>query len=206
LWSLNRHETSAWQKTLAGLHNLKPPVMKHLAVTLLTFLVITGINANAQKSNATRSETELWLLEKMNKYVFPKFGFCDRIFPDKPEIHVDCYEYTDVNFKFTADNLVINLKVNKTDLNNIKSSFSRTITIPLYALNGDSTYMTEYKLYFFAKYAAIKFEDSNGKTENETVCQFGFKTNGEENFISRFNNGINHLRTFIKKPKSNEAF
>ena len=179
--------------------------MKILSIILLTLFVFIGSHSNGQKSSATRSQTETWLLEKMNKYVAANTIKCYKIFQDDPSTTTHCLTYRNVSFSFSGDNLIINMSVEKSIKDKLDSRFTRNVTIPLYALSNDF-YITTNSLFFSTKYSAIKVEDSNGNPEKQGSYSLSFKTNEEDDFESRFDKAMNHLRTFIKKPKSSEAF
>jgi len=185
--------------------------MKISTILCLTLFIVFGIPSFGQKANPSRSETETWLLEKMNKYVAKNSIDCNKLLPGDNSFNnktTDCSTYTNVSFSFSGDNLLISSSVKKTeyhDNGNVETNFTRKITIPLYDLSYDF-YITTNSLFFSTKYSAIKVDDSNGKSSKQSSFSLWFNTNEEEDFKTRFDKAMNHLRTFVKKPKSNEAF
>ncbi|MBS1649224.1 MAG: hypothetical protein JSR09_05905 [Bacteroidetes bacterium] len=186
--------------------------MKILSIFFFTALILLTIPSVGQKANPTRSETEAWLLEKMNKYVAKNTIDCNELFPgDKTSPFnktTDCSTYTGVSFSFAGDNLIITANVKKTEYNdkgNIETNFTRKVTIPLHDLDN-TFYITSNGISFSTKYSAIRVDDSNGKSNKQGYFSLWFNTNEEENFKTRFEKAMSHLRTFVKIPKSNEAF
>ena len=182
--------------------------MKALYTILLSIFILTNYLSVAQKTTPSRIDTESWLLEKMNKYVAKNTIDCRKLSSDVFSKTTDCSTYTNVRFTLSGDNLIINFSVEKTEYNdngNVKSNFSRKVKVPLYDLSDDF-YITTNSLSFATKYMAITIEDSNGKSQKSSFFKLWFNDQEEENFRDRFNKAMNHLRTFIKKPKSKEVF
>jgi hypothetical protein len=97
------------------------------------------------------------------------------------------------------------MNVEKTSKGKFDSRFKRNVTIPLSDLQNDF-YITNNSLHFYTKYSAIKIEDNNGTIEKQVGFKLSFDADQEEDFKTRFDKAMNHLRTFIKKPKSSEPF
>ncbi|MBK9465828.1 MAG: hypothetical protein IPN56_13810 [Chitinophagaceae bacterium] len=90
--------------------------MKISTILCLTLFIVSGIPSFGQKTNPSRSETETWLLEKMNKYVAKNSIDCNKLFPGDNSINnktTDCSTYTNISFSFSVDNLLISAKCKK---------------------------------------------------------------------------------------------
>lgn len=80
--------------------------MKTLKILLPIFFVFTTFVTFGQKANASRTETESWLLQKLNTNINSYTLYC--INPANIiELSV-CFTHTNITFSISGDNLIVN--------------------------------------------------------------------------------------------------
>lgn len=183
--------------------------LKQKAITcILCAFFLVSTNVRAQSTKPSRSETESWLLSKMNEYVSPSSLECHKFFNDNFSKPYECLTYTGVKFNFQGDNLMITCQVNLIeyqDSRNVESNFQRTVTIPLASLDY-LYFITTNSISFSTKYSAIKVSDSPGKSSTKMFFTLSFESDQEENLAARFLRAMENLKGYLKNNKPKETF
>jgi len=175
--------------------------MKALKTILFVFLLFNGYLAYAQKANASRTETESWLLQKLNTNINSYTLNC--INPvNIPELSV-CFTHTNIIFSISGDNLIINANTKRHEKGK-DENYKTKWTIPLYAISNKNICLTD--ITFSCGYRAISEKLTTGMEYKISSVKFQFNPSNEENLWERINKAFKHLLTFIKKPKSVEPF
>jgi len=151
-------------------------------------------------SNASKSETEEWLLSKLNAYC-NEWDDCFKntsFFP----YETSCYKYI-ASYSFNSLGLVIRLKqvslLKRTDVKR-----DETITLPIYDFKD--LYNAGIKLHLHTNNSTVTTKKENGEQEVSTFEIIGFKSNAETDLDVRMERAFNHLKRFYTKPKSVEPF
>ena len=182
--------------------------MKRIATTvLLTLACLMGFSQNSS-SKPSRQATEVWIIEKINKYI------------DKEKYHsMDIFDENvstsnkNIKFNLNDENIIITSDVTKYTSNRYindefkskTSAYTQSITIPLKNITNKAFIKDGY-IVFESNYNSFTTKQSDGFSSTNNWFGTRINANQEENFAERFNKAMNHLLSFIKKSKTTELF
>lgn len=148
-----------------------------------------------KESNATKSETESWILEKLNKYS-KEYSWCPD-FSDPFALQTKCKTYGSYIFGFEGDYFVIEYTKDKTQKLKTK--------IPIYDIS-----------YLIGSYSKLSISTNSksmiditlaaNKQEVDSYFILGFDCESETELVTRMETAFLHLKKFYKKPISTEKF
>lgn len=154
-------------------------------------------------SNASKYETETWILEKLNtitpkNYTLntPKLGSEYSLIPEYYETN-----YFNYNYYFDLHSLNITYQEQSSD----GKLFGMKISIPIFDID---------KIDLEGQFIAIrthkdsikKFDISRNKKTVTSSFRTAFKSDQETDIIVRLKQAFLHLKKFYKKPVTNEPF
>lgn len=178
---------------------------------LLTFFIISNILYSQKNANKpTRQQTEIWLSEKINKYLHKEdyYSFDENI--SRKRISGS---KKNIVLKLTDNSILITMNVQQHTSNKfmidgpeiVEENYSETITIPLKDITN-KVFIKESYLVFESNYESFITSNSDGFKTTSFWKGFRIDTNKEPDFAVRFNKAMNHLLTFVKKSKPSETF
>lgn len=182
---------------------------KILTTTLLTLVCLSGFSQNSN-NKPTRQQTEVWLLDKINKYILKEnyYSFDDKIFNKKVT-----GSKKNIKLNLTSDSILISYEVeeyisNRFMIDGIETktnNYNETVKIPLKDLSN-KVFIKDSYLVFESNFNSFVTSRSKGASTTSAWEGLRINANEEENFAERFNKAMNHLLSFIKKPKTTELF
>ncbi len=152
------------------------------------------------ESNATRQETEKWILEKLNKYTEEHYNSFRVGTP------LVSYLYKNYYYRFDNYNLIVTFdNITRGDINGKLTQVEQKTEckIPIYHLERLSDYNS--KLSFYTNDTDITETTISFKlneTENRVTDYFGvnFKFDAEKDLFNRIVKAFQHLHQFYEKP------
>lgn len=154
------------------------------------------------ESNATKYETETWILEKLRKYTPERYydnvssGYRYSYYGNSSG-----WYYQNYRFSFDSYNLVIEYEIEYSS----SSVRKYQVKIPIYDI--DRVYGYTRKLCFTTKNKTMnKYDFKEGENLVNDYFSTEFKLNAETDLSERLHKAFIHLKKFYKKPVSSEKF
>jgi hypothetical protein len=179
---------------------------------IILFLSISTLcySQNSPISKPTRQLTEIWLSEKINKYLQKKDYYSIDDINLSTKISGDI---KNIKLRFTNETILITKEVEERSSNKFMfdgpqfetKNFNESITIPLKDLKNKEFIKDGY-LFFESSYNSFVITSSDGHKRTSNWHATRINAFEEENFTERFNKAMNHLLSFIKKSKPSELF
>jgi hypothetical protein len=180
---------------------------KIIATALLTLVCLLGSSQNSN-IKPSRQETEVWVIEKINKYIGKEKYHSMDLLDEKVST-----SNKNIRFNLNEENFVITSDVTKYTSNRYMSDefksktsvYTQSITIPLKNITNKNFIKDGY-IVFESNYISFITKHSDGYSSTNNWFGTKINANEEENFAERFNKAMNHLLSFIKKSKTSEIF
>lgn len=183
--------------------------MKRIITTaLLTLVCLIGFSQNSNSKQPSRQETEVWIIEKINKYIGKEKYHSMDILDEKVSTSTK-----NIRFNLNDENLIITSDVTKYTSNRYMidefksktSTYTQSTTIPLKNITN-KVFIKDGYIVFESNYNSFTTKHSDGYSSTDNWFGTKINANEEENFAERFNKAMNHLLSFIKKSKTTELF
>ena len=154
----------------------------------------------SSNSNATKSETENWILEKLNKYTPSRYYFPPLFTSKKFFGGTEGSYYKNFRFSFDRYNITVTYEVEYSN-----ETLKSKQTIPIYDINR--IYAIDDKIVFSSKNETMFHANlSKNKREVDDYFSFVYENNAEVDLCERLHKAFIHLKKFYKKPMSSEPF
>ena len=176
-------------------------IIQKIGLSILMLMPTLGFSQNSNFASPTKTETENWILEKLNNYSKERKELLENPNP-MDRWDMSSVIYNNYKFSFDGKNYLI-VGYSETFYHNTTVDY--VDYIPVYDI--DHIYNDYDAIRIYTNSSTIKSTNKNtNKTMVEGVSNIGFRTNAETNLVKRLEAAFNHLKMFYSKPVNNEVF